>query len=110
MTRLVVFKTYGSDCYTCPRKNLEGSDRQGGHVPWASSELSTICRYDIRYIRAQCYNCNINKSGRGAVALEKMKSEGIDTDWLWHLNEQTKGKVCKSDFFEAVIEEYKSLL
>lgn len=110
VTRLLVFKTYGTDCYTCDRKGLTGSNLQGGHVPWASSELSVTCRYDILYIRPQCYHCNINLSGRGATALLKMQSQGIDTAAMWALNLETKGRVQPAEFFEEKINHYKSLL
>jgi hypothetical protein len=110
VTRLLVFQTYGTDCYTCDRKNLTGSNCQGGHMPWASSELSVTCRYDIRYIRPQCYDCNINKNGRGAIALLKMRAEGIDTDALWQWNLETKGKSQPITFFEEMIHDYKQRL
>ena len=110
VTRLLVFKTYGSDCFTCPRKNLKGSDRHGGHVPWASSELSTPCRYDVRYIRAQCYDCNMNKNGCGAEAFKKMVLQGIDVDLMWNLNKEMKGKVYTLEQVKALTESYKQLL
>lgn len=109
IVRQVVFKRYGSDCYTCPQKNLRGANRHGGHVPWASSELSITCRYDPRYIRAQCYDCNVNKNGRGVVAFKKMVLEGIDTDEMWKLNQETKGVPRNKEWFEEKLKELSIL-
>lgn len=105
LVRLKVFATYGSDCYTCDAKNLEGVNRQGGHVPWHSSELSVPCRYDIRFIRAQCFNCNMRKGGKGGTANQRMRAEGIDVDGLWRYNLATKGKVYPLSWFENKIKE-----
>lgn len=93
LTRQICFRTYGTDCYTCPKKNLIGRNLHGGHVPWPKSALSKMCAYDIRYIRAQCYDCNINKGGMGAVALDRMIHEiGIEAvETLRVLSEKTKG-------------------
>ena len=110
VTRLLVFATYGSDCFTCDAKNLQGSNRHGGHVPWASSELSITCRYDIRFIRAQCYDCNVNKNGRGAFAQTKMLAQGIDIASMWHDNLDTKGVPRSAEWLYARIADYQERL
>lgn len=110
ITRLLVFKTYGSHCFTCNKKHLTGTNRHGGHVPWASSELSSICKTDIRYIRAQCYDCNINKNGRGAEAFKKMVLSGIDVEEMWRYNLETKGKVFALEQVQERTKEYIKLL
>lgn len=110
LTRQLVFKTYGTDCYTCEHKDLQGSNCQGGHMPWHSSELSITCRYDIRYIRAQCFNCNMRKGGKGGTANQRMRAEGIDVDALWAYNESTKGIPQSAQFLIDLTEEYKKRL
>jgi len=110
LTRKIVFRTYGTNCYTCPKTNLTGVNCQGGHVPWPTSILSTECRYDIRFIRAQCYNCNINNGGMGAVALKKMLAEGIDIEAMETLNRETKGKPYPLDWHLQKIQEYEQIL
>ena len=107
VTRLLVFATYGRDCYTCPQKNLTGHNLQCGHVPWPSADLSVTCRYDIRFLRPQCYNCNMNKGGMGAVALERMKSEGVNTYELRRISETTKGQPQPISFFQEKTQEHR---
>lgn len=109
-TRLLVFKTYGRNCYTCPNTDLVGSNCQGGHMPWHSSELSVTCRFDIRYIRAQCFNCNMRKGGKGGTANQKMRAEGIDVDALWQYNLETKGKPRGIRWFRDLTAQYQAML
>ena len=110
LTREIVFKTYGKNCYTCGQKNLTGSNCQGGHVPWPASILSTVCKFDVRFIRPQCYSCNINKGGMGAVALERMQKEGIDIEQLKRLNQETKGGSFGKTWFKEAIKEAEEKL
>lgn len=62
------------DCYTCNAKDLQGSNRQLGHM-WAKASLSAILKYDLRILRWQCSRCNIWFGGQGAVFYEKMLKE-----------------------------------
>lgn len=110
VTRLLVFQTYGKDCYTCEHKNLQGSNCQGGHMPWHSSELSVTLRYDIRFIRAQCFNCNMRKGGKGGTANQRMRAEGIDVDALWQENLDTKAIPRNNEWFATKIQEYTEKL
>lgn len=110
LVRLLVFKTYGTDCYTCEAKDLVGKNLQGGHVPWPKATLSAECAHDIRFIRAQCMSCNIHKGGMGAEAIERMKRSGIDTDALKLYNRQTTGKKYDILFYERRIAEVTALL
>lgn len=70
LCRELTRKKYGMDCYTCERKNLEGKDCHTGHFIPSSSGL--ILRYDLRNLRPQCYNCNINLGGNGAEFYRRM--------------------------------------
>lgn len=59
-------RAYGTTCYTCGKTNLAGSSQHTGHfVP--SSICGGYLRYDLRNLRIQCYRCNIDLSGNGAV-------------------------------------------
>jgi len=62
---------YGNVCYTCGRTGLEGSGWHTGHfIP--SSVCGALLRYDLRNLRPQCYSCNINAGGNGAIFSKRM--------------------------------------
>lgn len=103
----LVIKLYGTDCYTCPQKNLIGANRQLGHVPWPRSILSNHCKFLTDFARIQCFSCNIHRGGMGAIAFKRMVLEGVDVEAMWQLNEKTKGKVCPTIFFEQKIATYE---
>ena len=104
---------HGNTCYTCDKPRLEGVDWQTGHM-WPKGAVGHSLKYDLRILRPQCFNCNINLGGMGAVfyrrmtkeignrAMEKLELEKIESkrgktkaDWVW---------------FYAKIEEYNELL
>ena len=62
---------YGNECYTCNAKGLSGSNWHTGHM-LPKSSCGANLRYDLRNLRPQCYNCNINLGGNGAEFLRKM--------------------------------------
>lgn len=65
---------YGNDCYTCDAKNLQGSNRHTGHlIP--KKYLPYEFKYDLRFLRPQCYNCNMNLGGMGALYLYRLMEE-----------------------------------
>lgn len=99
-----VIKLYGRDCYTCEAQNLQGANCQLGHVPWPRSILSTPCKYDIRFVRIQCFRCNIHHGGMGAKALERMQMESIDTVSMWIYNQETRGKTYGPKYFEQQLQ------
>ncbi len=75
---------YGNDCYTCDAKNLTGSNRHTGHlIP--KKYLPYQFKYDLRFLRPQCYNCNMNLGGMGALYLSNLlsESEGEEKDDIW---------------------------
>jgi hypothetical protein len=112
LTRQIVFLTYGRDCYTCPQINLIGINCQGGHVPWPSALLSPECRFMIKFVRAQCFNCNMNLGGMGAKALARMTSEiGQEAiDKMWQLSESGKGRPYKLQWYLDKEAAYKIIL
>jgi len=61
----------GRTCFTCGRLIEPGKGLHCGHfIP------SKICGYDLRYdeeiVHVQCYFCNINLGGYGAMYYKKM--------------------------------------
>lgn len=109
LAREYVFKTYGSNCYTCPAKNLQGSNRQCGHM-WPKAVLSNHLKYDHRVLRAQDFRCNINFGGNGAVFYAQMLKE-IGSEKMFELEKERMVSV-KADlpFFLGKIAEYEELL
>lgn len=53
------------DCYTCSAKNIQGSNKQLGHM-WAKASLPARLKYEKDILEFQCYHCNINCGGMGA--------------------------------------------
>lgn len=59
------------ECYTCDAKNLVGANCQCGHlIP--RSICGAYLRFDLRNIRIQCWRCNINAGGNGAIFLKRL--------------------------------------
>lgn len=107
--RRIVDEQYGHDCYTCTAKNLQGSNRQLGHVPWAKASLGAYLKYDLRVLHFQCYRCNINLSGQGAVAYKRMlKEEG--QAFMDKLEQDRNVTVKASDFYAKLLSEYKTII
>lgn len=109
LCREIQIKRYGSDCYTCPSKNLSGSSRHLGHfIP--SSVCSTEMRYSLDNLRVQCYACNIHKSGNWIEYEKHLIRDGIDVQELKDRNERTKGQMYRTDWYEQKIAEYSVIL
>jgi len=68
---------YGNTCYTCGKVGLEGSNWHTGHMI-AKASLGAYLKYDLRLLRPQCYNCNINLGGMGAIFIENMRNREGD--------------------------------
>lgn len=61
-------------CFTCGRLIDEPAKAQTGHfIP--SSTCGAYLRYDLRNLRIQCYNCNINQGGAGAYFYKNLVKE-----------------------------------
>ena len=108
LCREITAKRYSDVCFTCGRK-VEGSNRQLGHcIP--SSIGGALLRYHLDNLRWQCYNCNINCGGNGALyALNLTKEIGVK-----RIGEMVllKRKITKADryFYETKIAEYTEIL
>ena len=106
--RRIIREQYGNDCYTCGKKNLQGSDCQLGHVPYPKASLGAYLKYDMRLCRFQCYNCNINKGGMGAEAYKRMlKEEG--QAYMDKIEKDRQVTVKASDFYTKLLSEYKNI-
>lgn len=100
---------YGNTCFTCGKGPLVGSSWQTGHfIPRSSGGL--LLKYRLSNLRPQCYHCNINLGGNGAIFYRLLvESEGQQyVDNLFAL----KGQITKEtkDFYYDLIAEYKKIL
>lgn len=96
-------------CYTCKKHLVYGKDAHTGHfIP--SAVGGAFLRYDLRNLRVQCYNCNINLGGNGSYFYNQLVvDEGQQyVDKLF----QDKHITIKADawWFKQKIEEYGLLM
>lgn len=68
----IIRQKYGNKCFTCGAFPLVGSNWHTGHL-LAKASLGAFLKYDCRLLRPQCYNCNINLGGNGAIFIENMR-------------------------------------
>ena len=95
-------------CFTCGRLIDEPAKAQTGHF-LPSSTCGAYLRYDLRNLRIQCYNCNINQGGAGADYYRRLQeTEGQDyIDQLY----KDKHISIKADvwWFQEMVEKYKQI-
>lgn len=79
---------------------------------WPKGSLGASLKYDIRILRPQCYNCNMNLGGMGAIFRKRMEREEgksymqkLDLD----LVEDKKSKLKAIDHYQKLLEEYKTI-
>lgn len=98
-------KRYGNTCFTCGRIGLTGSNWHTGHlIPKAS--LGAYLKYDTRLLRPQCYNCNINLGGNGAIFIENLRRrEG--KDYVDRILKDRNILVKAEDHYLMLIEKYE---
>lgn len=106
--RRVASLWYKHDCYTCPAKNLQGSNRQLGHVPFPKSVLGANLKYDMRVLRWQCMRCNIHGGGMGAEAYKKMLREEGQA-YMDKLEKERQESVKAYDWYTNLLEYYKGI-
>lgn len=106
--RRVASLWYKPDCYTCPAKNLIGSNKQLGHVPFPKSVLGANLKYDMRVLRWQCMRCNIHGGGQGAEAYKRMlREEG--KAYMDKLEKDRQQTVKAYDHYIGLLEYYKGI-
>lgn len=108
ITRARYIKKDGTwNCYTCGRAIIEPSAAHTGHfIP--SGACGAFLRYDLRNLRVQCYGCNINGGGMGAMyykkLVEEMGQSHVDQIFI------DKNKIVKTtDHVLLLISEYEKL-
>jgi len=102
ITSQLIKKIYGNKCYTCGRK-AEGAGLHCGHfIP--SSTCGIGLRYDLRNLRPQCYYCNINLGGNGAVYAKKFIDKYGQEEFNEILRLQSQG------YMKYTIDDYKRLI
>lgn len=105
--RRIIRQRYGNTCYTCFKSNLEGSGWHTGHL-WAKASLGAYLKYDLRVLRPQCYNCNINRGGMGADFYKRLKEEMGDIS-MAQLEADRQITVKAYDHYLQLLEVYKTL-
>lgn len=105
--RRIVKEQYGTSCYTCGAKNLEGKNWQCGHM-WAKASLGAYLKYDIRLLRPQCMRCNLHFGGQGAIFYKRMlKEEG--KDFMEQLEKDRNVTVKAIDHYTDLLAYYKTV-
>lgn len=103
----IIREKHGNTCYTCLRTGLCGSNWHTGHL-WSKASLGAYLKYDLRVLRIQCYNCNINRGGMGADFYKNMLQE-IGEEKMAEL-EKDRQKIVKAyDYYVTLLLEYKKL-
>lgn len=95
------------DCYTCGAKDLQGSNRQLGHM-WSKATLSALLKYDLRVLEWQCMRCNVHGGGMGAD-FYKRKLQELGKKEMQILESDRQKTVKAYDFYLELLEKYKSL-
>lgn len=105
--RRIIKAKYGNTCFTCGKNNLEKSNYQIGHfIPKGSCGANL--KYDLRNLRPQCFHCNINLGGNGALFYKNLvETEG--QKYVDQLFEDKNISVKAYDYFVELLEEYKKL-
>lgn len=66
-------------------------------------------RYDLDNLRFQCMVCNVHRSGNWPAYEAHLKADGIDVEALKRRNEETKGKMYRIEWYNAVIADYEQI-
>jgi hypothetical protein len=107
LCKKIIREKYGNVCYTCGAKGLVGSNWHTGHL-FAKASLGAYLKYDLRVLRPQCYNCNINRGGMGADFYRNMiEREG--QDYMDKLEKDRQVSVKAYDHYLKILQEYKQI-
>ena len=101
-------KVHGNSCFTCGQSGLMGSNWHTGHL-WAKASLGAYLKYDLRVLRPQCYNCNINRGGMGADFYRNMLKE-IGEENMEQLEKDRQVTVNAMTHYLKLLEEYQKLV
>jgi hypothetical protein len=103
----IIRNRYGNKCYTCSKTGLVGSGWHTGHM-WSKASLSAYMKYDLRILRPQCYNCNINRGGMGADFYTRMLKE-TSQQYMDKLQQDRQVTVQAYDHYIQLLEKYKTI-
>ena len=95
------------DCFTCGRLINEPAKAQTGHFI-ANSICGAYLRYDLRNLRIQCYNCNINAGGNGAMYYKCMVAEK-GQEYVDTIMEDKQKSIKAYDRYQEQLQEYKEM-
>lgn len=95
-------------CFTCQKLIDEQAKAQTGHF-LPSSTCGAFLRYDLRNLRVQCYNCNINQGGAGAEFYRNLVTEN-GQEYVDQLFRDKRVSI-KADswWYQEMINKYKEL-
>lgn len=96
------------NCYTCGAKDLQGSNKQLGHM-WAKATLSACLKYELDILEWQCTRCNIWGGGMGADYYKKKLKE-LGEKRMRELERMRNKTVKAYDFYVELLDKYKSLI
>ena len=108
LCKQIIRKKYSNSCYTCGQSGLMGSNWHTGHL-WAKASLGAYLKYDLRVLRPQCYNCNINRGGMGADFYARMLRE-IGQERMDALERDRQVTIKAMDHYQKLLVEYAELL
>lgn len=109
LCKQIIRATYGNTCYTCGKTGLSGSGLHTGHfIP--SGSCGAFLRYDLRNLRPQCYNCNMNLGGNGAEFYRNL----VRNHGQAYVNRlfKDKNRIVKADilFYQQLVDNHREIL
>ena len=99
---------YKNNCYTCPAKDLQGSNCQLGHL-WAKASLGAYLKYDLRLLRWQCMRCNQFMGGMGADFFLRMWEEN-GAEYMEQLKKDRQVSVKAIDHYLKTLDIYRAIV
>ncbi len=104
--RRIIKEKYGNVCYTCGAKGLTSSNWQTGHL-FPKASLGAYLKYDLRVLRPQCFRCNINLGGNGAMFLANMRILEGD-EYIQTIINDRRRSVKAYDWYVQLLDQYKN--
>lgn len=95
------------DCYTCGAKDLQGSNRQLGHM-WAKASIGANLKYSLDILEWQCSRCNIWNGGMGAD-FYKRKLKELGKKRMDELEKMRNESVKAYDYYLELLQKYENL-
>lgn len=118
LCKQITRKRHGNVCYTCGAQGLEGSNWHTGHGK-PKGALPLRYKYDLRDLRPQCMNCNLNLGGCSDIFIAKLEQDNLDflleacekTDGVWRIKQNnTMGGKDGTLFLMELISIYEKIL